>query len=58
MTDLVAQGGRYAAFVWGAYGVSGLALAWMVVDTLVRSRAAKQALERLERTTRAEANDR
>lgn len=58
MTDLVAQGGKYATFIWGAYGVSGLALAWMVVDTLVRSRAAKRALERLERTTPAEANDR
>jgi heme exporter protein CcmD len=58
MTDVVAQGGKYAAFIWGAYGVSGLVLAWMVVDTLVRSRAARRALERLERTPPAEANDR
>ncbi len=58
MTGLVVQGGRYAAFIWGAYGVSGLALGWMVADTLVRSRAARRALERLERTARVEANDR
>jgi len=58
MTDLVAHGGKYAAFIWGAYGASGLALAWMVVDTLVRGRAAKQALEQLERTTPAQAKAR
>jgi len=58
MTGLVALSGKYAAFIWGAYGVSSLALAWMVVDTLVRGRAAKRALERLERTTPAEIDDR
>lgn len=58
MTDLVAQGGKYAAFIWDAYGVSAVALAWMVVDTLVRGRTAKRALDRLERTPPAEANDR
>jgi heme exporter protein CcmD len=57
MTDLVEQGGKYAAFIWGAYGVSAVALAWMVVDTLVRSGRAKRALERLERTTPAGAGD-
>jgi heme exporter protein CcmD len=47
------MGGKYAAFVWSAYGASGLALAWMVIDTLARASSARRALERLER----EAND-
>ncbi|MGH7025438.1 MAG: heme exporter protein CcmD [Caulobacteraceae bacterium] len=41
--------GRYALFVWGAYGASLLAFAWMILDTLIRARAARRALERLER---------
>jgi heme exporter protein CcmD len=45
-------GGKYAAFVWGAYGASGLALAWMVIDTLARARSARRTLERLERETK------
>lgn len=40
--------GRYAVFVLGAYGASLAAFAWMVLDTLVRGRAARRALERLE----------
>ncbi|HEY2480818.1 MAG TPA: heme exporter protein CcmD [Caulobacteraceae bacterium] len=40
---------KYAAFIWGAYGVSAAALAWMVIDTLLRARAARRAVERLER---------
>jgi heme exporter protein CcmD len=48
MTDLAAAGGKYAAFVWGAYGASLLAFAWMVVDTLLRARLARRALQRLE----------
>jgi heme exporter protein CcmD len=48
MTDLAAVGGKYAAFVWGAYGASLLAFAWMVIDTLLRARAVRRALERVE----------
>jgi len=48
MPDLAAAGGKYALFVWGAYGASLAAFVWMVVDTLVRARAAKRAVERLE----------
>ena len=40
--------GKYALFVWGAYGVSGLAFAWMILDTLIRGRAARRSLERQE----------
>jgi heme exporter protein CcmD len=40
---------KYAAFIWGAYGASAAAFAWMVIDTLVRGRSARRALEVLER---------
>jgi len=40
--------GRYAAFVWPAYGVSAAGFAWMVVDTLVRAHRARREVERLE----------
>lgn len=40
---------KYAAFVWGAYGASAAAFAWMIVDTMIRGRAARRALEALER---------
>ena len=40
---------KYAAFIWAAYGVSAAAFAWMVLDTLIRGRAARRALEALER---------
>jgi len=46
--------GKYALFVWGAYGASFLAFAWMILDTFVRARAAKRALDRLESATRSE----
>jgi len=44
----LALGGKYAAFVLGAYAVSAAIFAWMVLDTLIRARAARLALERLE----------
>jgi heme exporter protein CcmD len=40
---------KYAAFIWSAYGVSAAAFAWMILDTMVRGRAARRALEALER---------
>ena len=30
--------GKYAAFVWPAYGLSALVLLWMVFDSLGRAR--------------------
>jgi heme exporter protein D len=30
--------GKYAAFVWPAYGLSALVLLWMVIDSLGRAR--------------------
>jgi len=40
--------GKYAFFVWGAYGVSLVAFALMAIDTVLRARAAKRLLQRLE----------
>jgi heme exporter protein CcmD len=41
--------GKYAVFVAAAYGASFVAFAWMIIDTVLRARAAKRALERLEK---------
>ena len=41
--------GKYAAFIWPAYGVTAVGFAWMIIDTVLRARAAKRALERLEK---------
>ena len=41
--------GKYAAFVVGAYAASAIAFAWMILDTALRARAARRALERLEK---------
>ena len=41
--------GKYALYVVGAYGASAVAFAWMILDTILRARAAKRALERLEK---------
>ena len=40
--------GKYAMFVWSAWGLSVLVLGALVADTLVRARRAKAALERAE----------
>jgi heme exporter protein CcmD len=42
--------GKYALFVIGAYGASFVAFAWMIFDTVLRARAAKRALARLEKS--------
>ena len=55
---IAAVGGKYAAFVWPAYGVSLAAFAWMILDTLIRGRAARRAVERLEREATASSHKR
>ena len=40
--------GKYAMFVWPAWGLSVLVLGAVVVDTLMRARRAKAALDRAE----------
>ncbi len=41
--------GRYAAFVWPAYGVTILGFAWMIVDTLARARRWRRRTETMEK---------
>jgi heme exporter protein D len=41
--------GKYAAYVWPAYGVSALGMVWMIVDSLARARHWRREAERLER---------
>ncbi len=45
--------GKYAAFIWPAYGVSILGFAWMVADTLGRARRWRRKAERLEKDREA-----
>jgi heme exporter protein D len=39
---------KYALFVWPAYAASALGFAWMVLDTLLRARAWRRRVLRLE----------
>ena len=41
--------GRYAAFVWPAFGLSLLVIGALVADTLARARRWRREAERLER---------
>jgi heme exporter protein D len=43
---------KYALFVWPAYAVTALVFAWMAVDTLIRARAWRRRVERLEAATK------
>ncbi len=45
--------GKYAVFVWSAYGLSILVLGALIIDTLARSRRWRRTVERRE----AEAED-
>jgi heme exporter protein CcmD len=38
--------GRYALYIWPAYGLSVLAIGWMVASTLVRARRWKALAEK------------
>jgi heme exporter protein D len=40
--------GRYAAFLWPAYGVTVVALGWLVFDSLNRSRRWRREVETRE----------
>jgi heme exporter protein D len=46
MLDLNA--GKYAVFVWPAYGLTVLVFTLMIADTLARARRWKRAVERRE----------
>jgi heme exporter protein D len=38
--------GRYAAFIWPAYGFTLAVIVWMVLDTLARARRWRRRAER------------
>jgi len=40
--------GGYAVYVWPAFAVTGLVLAWLVLDSLLRLRRAEAGLAALE----------
>ena len=42
--------GRYAAYVWAAYGVSAAVLLALVADTLLRARRWRRAAEAAAKT--------
>jgi heme exporter protein D len=49
VSGLLLHAGRYAAFIWPAYGVSAAAFAWMIIDTLARARRWRRRVEALEK---------
>ena len=49
MIDHALSAGKYAAFVWPAYGVSLLGFAWMIADTLGRARRWRREADSLEK---------
>lgn len=46
---LILAGGKYALYIWPAYAVTALSFAWMVIDTLLRSRRWRRKAQALER---------
>lgn len=49
MIEHLFSAGKYAAFVWPAYAAAALGFAWMIADTLLRSRRWRRKAEALER---------
>ena len=40
--------GKYAVYMWPAFGITAIAFAWMIIDSLVQARRWKRELERLQ----------
>ncbi len=49
MSFLTQFAGKFAPFVWPAYGVTALGFSWMIADTLWRARRWRGEVNRLER---------
>ena len=58
MTPLHLDAGKYAAFIWPAYGVTALGFAWMIGATLLRARRWRREVERLEKARTDKGKDR
>ena len=41
--------GKYALFVWGAWGATGIIFAWMVADSSLRARLWRRRVDAAER---------
>ncbi|HEY5106335.1 MAG TPA: heme exporter protein CcmD [Caulobacteraceae bacterium] len=50
MSQLLVHAGKYAVFIWPAYGVSAAAFAWMILDTALRTRRWRRRARELEGT--------
>ena len=48
MIGHVLSAGKYAAYIWPAYGVTLAGFLWMVVDTLIRARRWRREVDKLE----------
>lgn len=49
------EAGKYAAFLWPAFGLTALGIGWMVVDSLARARRWKREVETREAAKRGKA---
>jgi heme exporter protein D len=45
--------GKYAIYMWPAFGISALAFAWMIGDSLAKARRWKRELNRLQAEVKA-----
>lgn len=57
MTDFLAMGG-YAAYVWGAYGVSALTMIGLLAASLRRLKVREAAIRQLQPEARRSRTDR
>lgn len=49
--------GKDAAYVWAAMGLTGLVLAWMIADSLIRARGWRAKFEKLDAASKDGAKD-
>jgi heme exporter protein D len=52
MSGLDFDAGKYAPFVWPAYGLTAAILLWLVIDSLARAARWRRAAERHEKDSR------
>lgn len=46
--------GKYALYVWGAWGATGAAFLWMIADSCLRARLWRRRAERAEQARDAQ----
>ena len=40
--------GKYAIYIWPAFGITALVIGWMILDSLARARRWKRRVEELQ----------